>query len=199
MIRKFNENEIDEIVDILQKDGVICVPTDTVYGLCTCMNSYVGYTKLISIKKRPNEKNFPLMCSDINQVESIAELSPMAVKIINHFMPGPLTIILKKKSGLPSYVTNSNTIAIRLATSSVLKEIIEKVGSPIFMTSANISGEFPCNDIDKIEATFPSLDGLLLGKPLFGVSSTIVDCSSIPIKILREGPISLDDINSALK
>ena len=67
-------------------------------------------------------------------------------------MPGPITIILKKKSTLASYITNGkDTVAIRLATSNILKELIEKVGCPLFMTSANISGEKPCNNLEEIE------------------------------------------------
>ena len=67
------------------------------------------------------------------------------------------------------------------------------------MTSANISGFKPCSNITEIQKTFPSLDGILEGDTSFGVSSTIVDCSSSDIKILREGPISFEKINCALK
>ena len=77
-------------------------------------------------------------------------------------------------------------------------EVIEKVGSPIFMTSANLSGKPVCQTIEEIEKTFPNIDGILDGKVSYGQASTIVDCTSDDIKIIREGPIALEDIKKIL-
>ena len=189
MIKRYKQNEIDELVKILKNDGVISVPTDTVYGVCARISSQEAHDKLVVVKNRPNEKAFPVMCANIEQTE----------KIIKAFMPGPITLVLKKNKDLPDYVTNGkDTIAIRMATSDVLKEIIEKVGSPLFMTSANKSGEPICNNFDDIEKACPLLDGMLEGKVNYGEASTIVDCTSNEIKILRNGPISLKKIEKIL-
>lgn len=199
MIKKYKENEIDELAKILINDGVICVPTDTVYGLCARINSKKAYEKLIEIKKRPLNKLFPIMCADEEQVRSIAIVNNKAEKIIKAFVPGPLTLILEKKEGLPIFINNlSNTIAVRMATSNVLEELIRKVQTPIFMTSANISGEPVCKSIKEIETNCPLLDGIMEGDIPQGIASTIVDCTSDEIKILREGPISIDQIKEAL-
>lgn len=115
-------------------------------------------------------------------------------------MPGPITIILKKKVEVPSYITNGkDTIAIRLATSSKLKEIILKLGSPIFMTSANKSGEKECSTLEEIEENCPLLDGMVTGNVVFSKGSTIVDCTSNKIKILREGPVLFEEIEKVIK
>ena len=112
-------------------------------------------------------------------------------------MPGPITLILKKNKELPEYVTNGkDTIAIRMATSKKIEELIAKLGSPIFMTSANQSGKAECSNLDEIEKECPLLDGMLEGNVVFSKGSTIVDCTSEKIKILREGPISINQIKN---
>ena len=135
------------------------------------------------------------MCSDIKQIEEIAVVNDVARKIINQFMPGPITIVLKKKDNIDDWVTNGkDTIAIRMATSKTLEELIKKVNCPLFMTSANKSGESPCINIDEIKESCPSIDGILEGKVIFGQGSTIIDCTTESIMILREGPITLEQI-----
>ena len=199
MIKRYNKYEIDELVEILKNDGVISVPTDTVYGVCARISTQKAHDKLVAVKNRPVEKAFPVMCANIEQIKSIASVNETAEKIIKAFMPGPLTIVLKKKTELKDYVTNGkDTIAVRMATSDILKEIIEKVGSPLFMTSANKSGEPECNNLDEIEKFCPLLDGMLEGKVIFSKGSTIVDCTLDEIKVLRSGPISIGKILDAL-
>ena len=195
MIRRYKENEVEQLADILKDDGVISVPTDTVYGICAKINSEKAHNKLMEVKKRPQNKAFPIMCADEQQIKSIAVVDARAEKLIRAFMPGPITIILSKKNQLPDCVTNGkNTIAVRMATSKVLEELIKKVGCPLFMTSANKSGEAECNTLDDIEKMCPLLDGMLDGDIVFGRSSTIVDCSSDEIRVLRTGPISIEQI-----
>lgn len=195
MIKRYKQNEIEELVKILKNDGVISVPTDTVYGVCARISTKEAHDKLVAVKSRPDEKAFPVICANIEQIKSIAIVNETAEKIIKAFMPGPLTVVLKKNNELQDYVTNGKaTIAVRMATSDVLKEIIEKVGSPLFMTSANRSGEPTCNNLEEIEKACPLLDGMLEGKVNYGEASTIVDCSSNDIKVLRNGPISLKQI-----
>ncbi len=198
-MKRYNESEIDALAEILKNDGVISVPTDTVYGVCARMNSIIAHNKLASIKERPSNKPFPIMCADEEQIRSIAVIDNRAEKLIRAFMPGPLTLILKKNLELPSFVNNSgSTIAIRMATSNILKELILKTGCPLFMTSANKSGEPTCRNLDEIERSCPTLDGMLEGNVSFGQSSTIVDCSLNEIKILRLGPISMEQILAIL-
>lgn len=194
-MKRYKQNEIDELAEILKKDGAISVPTDTVYGVCARINSIQARDNLAKIKNRPSSKLFPVMCSDEEQIKSIAIVDKRAEKIIHNFMPGPITLILKKRSEVPEYINNGEaTIAIRMATSKALEELIRKTGSPLFMSSANQSGEATCTNLDEIEKACPTLDGMMEGSVSFGKASTIVDCTSEEIKILREGPISLEEI-----
>ena len=195
----YKETEIDNLVNILKNDGIISVPTDTVYGLCGSINSLKAYKKLVGIKNRPQNKPFPIMCADLEQIKSIAKVDKVSEKIIKAFMPGPITIILEKKQDLPKFVNNGEkTIAVRMATSEVLKNLIKKLDSPIFMTSANKSGEPVCTTLEGIIKNCPNIDGALEGNFLVGQASTIVDCRNGEIKILREGPISKEQINSKI-
>jgi len=198
MIKRYKKNEIEKLVKILKNDGVISVPTDTVFGICARINSKIAHDKLITVKNRPIKKSFPVMCASKEQIKSIAIVNDVAEKLIKSFMPGPITLVLKKNKNLPEYVTNGkDTIAVRMATSETIKKLILELESPIF--SANQSGEPTCTSLDEIEKMCPNLDGMMEGNVIFSKGSTIIDCSDDEIKILREGPITIEQINEIKK
>ena len=198
-MKRYNKNQIKELSECLKNNGVISVPTDTVYGICCSIKHRKAQAKLKEIKGRPASKPFPIMCADIEQIKSVAMVDNKSEKIIKEFMPGPITIVLRKNEKIPQYINNGKeTIAIRMATSNELKELIKSLGCPVFMTSANKSGEEVCKNLEDIEKNCPDLDGMLEGEVSFGQASTIVDCISNEIKILRKGPISEDEIIKAL-
>ena len=198
-MKRFSEDDIDEIVDILKNNGVISVPTDTVYGVCARIDSKKAHDNLILVKNRPETKPFPVMCANEEQIKGIAIVNEKAEKIIKAFMPGPITIVLNKKETVPDYITNGKkTIAIRMATSKTLEKIILSLGTPIFMSSANQSGEKTSESLEEIEKNCPKINGILEGKIKLVVGSTIIDCTSEKIKVLREGPIKLEEINNII-
>ena len=128
-MKRFSEDDIEEIVDILKNNGVISVPTDTVYGVCARIDSKKAHDNLILVKNRPETKPFPVMCANEEQIKGIAIVNEKAEKIIKSFMPGPITIVLNKKETVPDYITNGKkTIAIRMATSKTLEKIILSLG-----------------------------------------------------------------------
>ena len=191
-MRRFKPEEIQEIIEILKNDGV------TVYGVCSQVSSHQAEENLRNVKHRPLTKAFPVMCADLEQIEEIAEVDERAKKVIEGFMPGPITVILKRKDGVNLSQENLDTIAIRMATSTTLAKIIKDLGRPIFMTSANQSGEPTCTSLDEIEKNCPDLDGMLEGGVSFGEASTIVDCTKEELVILRPGPITMQDITEKL-
>ena len=200
MIKRYKENEIDELAQILKRDGVISVPTDTVYGICARMNSIKAYNNLLSVKNRPSTKLFPVMCADKKQIKSIAIIDERIEKLIDELMPGPITLVLNKRLDIPDYVNNGGqTIAVRMATSKILENLIRKIESPIFMTSANQSGEPVSINLEEIEKSCPLLDGMLEGSVSFGEGSTIIDCTLDELKILRSGPITIEKIHKILR
>lgn len=202
-MKKYRQSDIETIIKVLKDDGVISVPTDTVYGICARVNSPKAFNKLVEIKNRPANKNFPIMCSDIEQIKSIGIVDKRVEKLINTFMPGPITLVLRKKNDTFLAINNggkreTNEIAVRMATSSFLKEVIIGVGCPLFMTSANKSGMDVCKSLDDIEKMCPTLDGMVEGDVSFGEASTIVDCTGYNIIIQRPGPISEKQIMEVL-
>lgn len=202
-MKRYSQDDIDTVIKILKDDGVISVPTDTVYGICARVNSLKAFHKLVEIKNRPDNKNFPIMCSDLEQIKSISIVDKKVKKLINAFMPGPITLVLRKKNDTFLTINNggereTNEIAVRMATSTFLKEVIIGVGCPLFMTSANKSGMDVCKSLDNIEKMCPTLDGMVEGDVSFGEASTIVDCTDDNIVIQRPGPISEEQVMEAL-
>ena len=202
-MKRYKQSEIEEVATVLKNDGVISVPTDTVYGICARINSSKAYLKLVSVKNRPSTKSFPVVCSDIEQIKSIAIVNENALKLIKAFMPGPITLVLNKRSDVLSYINNAGAretdeLAIRMAPTPFLKELIKEVGSPLFLSSANKSGKDVCKTLDEIEIECPTLDGMVEGNVSFGEASTIVDLTGNDIKIQRQGPISEDEIMKVL-
>ncbi len=199
-IRRYSESEIEQLAEILRNDGTVSVPTDTVYGVCARMDSLAAQENLRELKHRPETKAFPIMCSDLQQIQSVAETDDRSDKLIQALMPGPVTLILRKKKDIPEYVNGGmDTLAIRMATSEAVRKLISAVGCPLFMTSANQSGEPVCTSLDEIEHSCQGLGGMLEGSVTFGEASTIIDCTREEIKILRPGPIGMEEIESALR
>ena len=198
-MRRFREEETEELAEILNHDGVISVPTDTVFGVCARMDSAAAQEHLRDVKHQPFTNAFPIMCSDEAQIKTVAEVTPLGEKMIRAFMPGPVTLILKKKAEVPAYVNgNMETLAVRMATSESVKKLIEAVGCPLFMTSANQSGQPVCTSLDEIEHACPDLDGMMEGEPHFGEASTIIDCTKEEPVILRQGPVTMEQIQRVL-
>jgi len=199
-MKRYSQSEIAAMAEILKNDGVLSVPTDTVYGVCARMDSEKAQENLRDVKHRPLTKAFPVMCADEDQIKEIAYVDDRAERLIRAFMPGPVTFILKKKEEVPAYVNGGmETLAIRMATSDALKELIKAAGAPVFMTSANQSGEPVCTSLDEIEKSCPTLDGMMEGNVSFGEASTIIDCTGSELKILRQGPVTIEQIEMVLQ
>lgn len=199
-MKRYSQSEIAAMAEILKNDGVLSVPTDTVYGVCARMDSEKAQENLRDVKHRPLTKAFPVMCADEDQIKEIAYVDDRAQKLIRAFMPGPVTFILMKKEEVPAYVNGGmETLAIRMATSDALRELIKAAGAPVFMTSANQSGEPVCTSLDEIEKSCPTLDGMMEGNVSFGEASTIIDCTGKELKILRQGPVTMEQIEKALQ
>lgn len=199
-IRRFDPYDTQEMAEILRHDGVISVVTDTVHGVCARMDSLKAQENLREIKHRPRDKAFPVMCCDLKQIEEIAYVNENSRRVISAFMPGPVTVILKKKEEIPAFVNGGlPTLAVRMATSDALEKLIRAVGVPLLMTSANRSGEKTCDTPEEIELACPGLDGIMNGIPQFHEASTIIDCTGEQVKILRNGPVSEEQLRHVLE
>lgn len=192
------DKEIIHAKDILNNSGVIAFPTETVMGLGVIYDDKKAYEKLNIIKRRPEDKPYTLMLGDVNDISLYAEVSETAKKIINAFMPGSLTILLKVKDNVPSYVThNTGIIGIRVPSHETALRLLKEVKKPLLVPSANRSGEKPAMSGAEAKEIFKDeLDYIIDGKIEGGVPSTIIDLTSDNYKIVREGPITKEMIDN---
>ena len=111
-----DEEKLKEYANIINKGGVVVFPTETVYGIGTNGLNKEAVEKLYKIKKRPFDKPISLLVSDLEMIESITkEITDIEYKLIKEFLPGPLTIVLKKNNKVPDIVTsNGDTVGIRM-------------------------------------------------------------------------------------
>lgn len=198
---KYGINNIDKIINDLYEEEVVGFPTETVYGLAIVYDSINAFNKLAMIKQRPITKPLSMMVSDVNEIYKYAYVNEPAKKIINKFMPGSLTIVLKAKENLPSHNTmNLNTIGIRIPSNKTALEILKKCEKPLLVTSANISSFAPLQTATDVFNTFNGkIKSLIMEDSLNDTASTVIDMSSDNIKILREGIIKKEDIIKCLE
>ena len=192
--------EIELIKKALENHGVIAFPTETVMGLGVFYDDFEAYNKLNKVKNRPEDKPYTMMLGDTKNIAKYAYVDDRANKIIDAFMPGSITVLLKAKANVPGYVThNTGIIGIRVPSLEDIQDMLNKVGKPLLVPSANKSGEKPAFNSEEVKNIFKDeLDYIVDGKCIGGVPSTLVDLTNDNIKILREGPISLDMILKAL-
>lgn len=173
-------------------------PTDTVFGLGSICEKE-AMLKVYEAKGRSFDKPLPMMCDSLEMIERYAYVSEDAKKIIEKFVPGPLTIIFRKREEVGSYVTNGkDTIGIRVPDDEWILSIIKDIGKPLMVTSANISGAGSLLKWqDVLDEMDGKIDGIVMEDARGDAASTIIDVTD-GIKILREGPISLEEIEGAL-
>ena len=194
--KRKTKEEMDEVIECLQAGGVAAFPTDTVYGLGVIYDDEKALERLKEAKGRPENKPIPLMISNLKQIESVAVVTEKAKKLIQKFMPGAFTIILKKRENVPAYVTNGfDTIGIRMPDDDFILELMNRIGKPMLVTSANMSG-MPTGTtfMEVIEQLEGRIDMVVKGMCGCKESSTIVDASTDAVKLIRKGPISEDEI-----
>lgn len=200
-IYRVTEKAILKASKIIREGGLVVYPTDTVYGLgCDPMN-VSAVRRLLRVKER-RDKPLPILGSSIEHIEKIAELTEIARIIAQHFWPGPLTIIVKKREKLPDLVTAGlNNVGVRIPNHTVSLKLIELSGGLIIGTSANKSGMESPKDVfaayrqlgDEVDMY---LDG---GESRGGTPSTVVDLTSPKPRIVREGPITMKQIMKTIR
>ena len=191
--------KIKEPAQIIKNGGIVVFPTETVYGIGTNGLNENSIKRLYEVKQRPLSKPINLLVNSIEMLEQITQnISELEYKLIKKFMPGPFTIILKKKDIVPNILTaNGDTVGIRMPENKVALKLIEYAGVPIATPSANISGKPSGTTLDMINNDFGEkvdyfIDG---GKSKIGVASTIVQVIGGKPHILREGAILKEDID----
>lgn len=193
---RFEKEDVAVVAELLMEGAIVAFPTDTVYGLAVIYDDEEALKELKKAKVRPDTKPIPTMVGSIEQLEQIAVVTPIAKKLADAFMPGAITLIMKKKDTVAKYVTNGfDTIGIRMPDDPFIINLLKKCGKPLLVTSANISGEETgTSDQQVLDQLDGAIDAIVLGEAAGKQASTIVDVSGNEVKILRQGPIQESEI-----
>ena len=191
-----SQNAITSALQVLLSGGLVAFPTDTVYGVGAIAFDERAVESIYAAKARPVEKAIPVLIGDTGDLSRVAEEIPeAAARLIARYWPGPLTVLVPKKPALPSVISATSTVGVRVPDHEVARALLRTAG-PMAVTSANLSGQ--PSPVTAREV-FEQLNGriaLILdgGKTPGGVPSTLVDCTGAEIQILREGPISKEEL-----
>lgn len=191
---------IEEAAKLLKAGHLIAFPTDTLYGVGADTSNPSAIQKLFASKGRPLEKGIPILLSDVDYLGKIVSQTPnIAMRLAQNFWPGPLTLILPKRDSISKIISPDENIAVRVPDNDVAREFIRAAGGAVATSSANRSGEPPALDAQEAVAALGDsiaavLDG---GKVSLGIASTIVDCTVSPPRILRQGPLTAEELSLA--
>ena len=200
-MKLYKKEDIEEIKDALLRGEIIAFGTDTVFGLACVYDDLKAIEKVYEAKGRDHSKALPMMCADFEMIEEVAYISDDARRIMEAFMPGAITIIYKKKDSVDDYVTSGrDSIGIRIPDDEWILELIRLVDKPLLVTSANLSNRGALFKWKNVYRDLEGkIDGLVTEDARGEQSSTVVDCSGEEIRILREGPISIKEIEELIK
>ena len=193
-------NAMDAALGVLRAGGLVAFPTDTVYGIGALAFDEKAVQSIYEAKGRSDEKAIPVLLAGTAELDQVSHSLPrMARLLAEQFWPGPLTLVVPKVSRLPSAVSASDTVGVRVPDHPVALALLKRSG-PLAVTSANLSGQpSPCTAQDVLQ----QLDGrvpLILdaGRTPGGIPSTVLDCTRAEPHILRAGPITLEEIRAVL-
>lgn len=198
-----DKNDIIKAGNALKNGDLVIFPTDTVYGLGAVYDNEQAISKIFNIKNRNLNKPLNVLISDISMLDLLAKnISQDHLNLMSAFWPGPLTIILDKKETVLDIITSGlSTIGIRIPNNNIALDLIKCVGKPIVTTSANLSGDSSSVDATHSLNIFNNKVSYILdgGESSLKLDSTIVHMNKDKPEILRNGSISLNDINLVLE
>jgi L-threonylcarbamoyladenylate synthase len=192
---------LEQAIAAIQQGGVVAFPTDTVYGIGTALTNEAGLDRIFEIKGRDRERALPILLASPGKLDHVSSgVSPSLLELATTFWPGPLTVAVPAREGLPYHViANDGTVGVRVPNHSVALFLAQRNGGAIAATSANRSGQEPATRTSELdEALADSLDLILDGGMTPGsVASTVIRLDGATISIIREGAIAATDIQAA--
>ena len=196
LIRYLNKKSLEPAAAILRQGGIVAFPTETVYGLGGNAFDPMAAQKIYEAKGRPSDNPLIVHLHDYRTAGQYAHTTPLFFELAEAFMPGPLTIILRKRKFIPDSVTGGlDTVGLRVPSHPVARELIELAGVPIAAPSANLSGKpSPTTFSHVVHDLMGRVDAIIDGGSAdYGVESTIVKLEDDgTIKLLRPGAITVE-------
>lgn len=203
MILKFhgdsiNEKYIEQIVQILKNDGIIIIPTDTVYALAGNIHSSKAMERICRFKNiKPEKANFSFLCHDLRNISEFTKpFNTEIFRLMKNSLPGPFTFILNANNNVPTiFKSNKKTIGIRVPDNSIALAIIGALGNPLMVTSVHDDDQFfdYVTDPDTIDERFGSqVDCVIDGGVSDFEPSTVIDCTDNAPVVVRLGKGKVD-------
>ena len=190
--------DVAEAVATLRRGGIVAYPTETFYGLAVDALDEGALERLMILKGREAGKSIALIVSGPAMLEPLcAEIPPLAERLMAAHWPGPLTLVLSARPGLPSALVTDGGVAARQSSHPLAAALVSAWGGPITATSANRAGAPPAISAEEVRAAFPAevgqgslfvLDG---GETAGGLPSTVVRVRDDHLQVLRQGAVAL--------
>lgn len=181
--------EIQEAAAAIRAGGVVVIPTDTVYGLACDPADPAAVEAVYAIKGRPAHLELNLLASDVSQLQELVEMGAPARALATRFWPGPLAIVCpvgRRRLAIPRF---GESLMVRVPDHPVLRRLLALTG-PLASTSANRHGQAPPTTAAQVARRIGAgCAGVIDGGPGGGLASTIIDLTSMPPRVLRQGPI----------
>lgn len=188
---------------ILQKNGIVIFPAKCLYGIAANALNETTIKKVFNLKQRPWNNPILVLIPNLNMLSDLVKSIPeQAYKLMDAFWPGNITLVFEAKTHISEFLmAGTCKIGIRIPAHPVAKAIVELLNFPITGTSANLSGKGGCNKIDQLSPALIEHADLVLdaGRLKGGMGSTIVDVTTSPVAIIREGEVTATQINKILE
>jgi L-threonylcarbamoyladenylate synthase len=189
-----DENALLEAAEAILRGGVIAFPTDTLYGLGCSLFDVSAVEMLARLKRREPGLAVISLISDVQAVYGLCTgVGVVAQRLMERYWPGPLSLIFKAATLVPSEVRRGGTVALRLPRDTLCQALVERVGGPVVASSANLTGRPPAASAEEVIRVFGNqLDLVLDGGPIVeGLASTLVDLSGPRPRLLRRGALDV--------
>ena len=184
----------------LNNHQAIAFPTETVFGLGVFYDDQEAYELLNKIKNRREDKPYTMMLDDVSKISDYAHLDAKYLPIVQKYMPGSLTILLRAKDNVPNYVTHgTGVIGIRIPSNNEALQLLRFVNKPLLVPSANKANQKPALSANEVKEIFnDEIEVIVPGEISSGLPSTIIDLTGDTIKLIRQGAITLKEIEDLI-
>jgi L-threonylcarbamoyladenylate synthase len=190
---------LDRAAAVIERGGIVAVPTETYYGLAADATSAVATSRIFEVKGRPASLALPLVAGSVEQItQALGPLDPATAKAARAFWPGPLSLVM---AATPAF--GGTTVAIRVPAHDFVRALAERTGRLLTATSANKTGEPPAQTVDAVIASLGDLVDLVVdgGRTAGGKPSTIADlrgADGAPPRLIRDGAIAWERVLESL-
>ena len=186
---------------MLRDGGLVCYPTDTVYGIGAAAGDDAAVRRLFAVKGRSPDKPLPLLLADVSDAARVAEVTPLAKALAGRFWPGALTIVMRKAVSYRSLaLAGGDTVALRVPDHELVRRIVRALGEPITGTSANRAGTRAPISAAEVAFQMGEMVELIIdgGQSRTRLESTVIDITRDKPEIVREGAVSRGEVEEAL-